>query len=194
MVIDSDKFQQFCNGQPDALYKEAYPSLLSMANRMLSPLYAYLAEDCVQEAIYSAWNKREIFQSPSNLKSYLFACVHNEAINILRKNTSKQKYHQEQNTLPIDLGVDEQFLIQETLDTLYSAIESLPDEYKDIFEMSYVKGLKTEEVAQALNLSVSGTKKRKARFIELLREKLSTYYDDPLMWMLFLQISQFMSE
>ena len=32
MVIDSDKFQQFCNGQPDALYKEAYPSLLSMAN------------------------------------------------------------------------------------------------------------------------------------------------------------------
>ena len=90
--------------------------------------------------------------------------------------------------------MDEQFLIQETLDTLYSAIESLPDEYKDIFEMSYVKGLKTEEVAQALNLSVSGTKKRKARFIELLREKLSTYSDDPLMWMLFLQISQFMSE
>ena len=95
MVIDSEKFQQFCNGQPDALYKEAYPSLLSMANRMLSPLYAYLAEDCVQEAIYSAWNKRDIFKSPSNLKSYLFACVHNEAINILRKNTSKQKYHQE---------------------------------------------------------------------------------------------------
>ena len=60
--------------------------------------------------------------------------------------------------------------------------------------MSYVKGLKTEEVAQALNLSVSGTKKRKARFIELLREKLSTYSDDPLMWMLFLQICQFMSE
>lgn len=194
MIIDNEKYRQFCNGNLDAFYREAYPSLLSMANRMLSPYYSYMAEDCVQEAVCSAWRNRENFISPSNLKSYLFACVHNEAVNILRKNTHKQKYHQEQNVLRIDLGVDEQYLIQEALDTLYEIIDSLPEEYRKIFELSYVKGLKNEEIARELNLSLSGTKKRKARFLELLREKLSKHTGDTLLWMMIFQICQRMTE
>lgn len=196
MVIDSEKFQQFCNGQPDALYKEAYPSLLSMANRMLSPFFNYLAEDCVQEAVCSAWRNRDNLSSPSHLKSYLFACVHNEAVNILRKNNKKQLFfqQQQQNNLNWDLGVDEQYLIQESLDTLYGIIDSLPNDYKKIFELSFVEGLKLEEVAQALNLSLSGVKKRKARFLEMLREKLSEHGHDPLIWMMFLQICQCLAE
>ena len=193
MVIDAEKYRQFCNGQLDAFHREAYPSLLSMANRMLSPFYDYLAEDCVQEAVYSAWRNRDNLTSPSHLKSYLFACVHNEAVNILRKNTKKQNFFQQQNNLPVDLGVDEQYLIQESLDTLYSIIDSLPDEYKKIFELSFVEGLKLEEVAQTLNLSLSGVKKRKARFLEMLREKLSEHDNNPLIWIMFLQITQYLA-
>lgn len=193
MVIDAEKYRQFCNGQLDAFYREAYPSLLSMANRMLSPFYDYLAEDCVQEAVYSAWRNRDNLTSPSHLKSYLFACVHNEAVNILPKNTKKQNFFQQQNNLPVDLGVDEQYLIQESLDTLYSIIDSLPDEYKKIFELSFVEGLKLEEVAQTLNLSLSGVKKRKARFLEMLREKLSEHDNNPLIWIMFLQITQYLA-
>ena len=57
-----------------------------------------------------------------------------------------------------------------------------------------MEGLKTEQVAQALNLSISGTKKRKARFLEMLREKLSEHGSDAVMWMMFLQISQYLAE
>ena len=96
--------------------------------------------------------------------------------------------------LRIDLGVDEQYLIQEALDTLYEIIDSLPEEYRKIFELSYVKGLKNEEIARELNLSLSGTKKRKARFLELLREKLSKHTGDTLLWMLAFQICQRMAE
>ncbi len=194
MIIDSEKYRQFCDGQLDAFYREAYPSMLSLANRMLSPNYSYLAEDCVQEAVCSAWRNRENLSSPSHLKSYLFACVHNEAVDILRKNTKKQNFFQQQENLPVGLGVDEQYLIQESLDTLYGIIDSLPEDLKRIFELSYVEGLKTEQVAEALNLSVSGTKKRKARFLEMLREKLSEHGGDALMWMMFFQISQYLAE
>lgn len=194
MVIDFEKYRQFCEGQLDAFYKEAYPSMLSMANRMLSPFFDYLAEDCVQEAVCSAWRNRDTLSSPSHLKSYLFACVHNECVNILRKNTQKQNFFQQQDKLTVDMGADEQYLIQESLDTLYSIIDSLPEDLKIIFELSFVEGLKLEEVAQALNLSLSGVKKRKARFLEMLREKLSEHGNDPLMWMMFLQICQCLAE
>jgi RNA polymerase sigma-70 factor (ECF subfamily) len=96
--------------------------------------------------------------------------------------------------LRIDLGVDEQYLIQEALDTLYEIIDSLPEEYRKIFELSYVKGLKNEEIARELNLSLSGTKKRKARFLELLREKLSKHTGNTLLWMISFQICQRMAE
>ena len=175
MIIDNEKYRQFCNGNLDAFYREAYPSLLSMANRMLSPYYSYMAEDCVQEAVCSAWRNRENIISPSNLKSYLFACVHNEAVNILRKNTHKQKYHQEQNVLRIDLGVDEQYLIQEALDTLYEIIDSLPEEYRKIFELSYVKGLKNEEIARELGISVNTVKYHVKHALVLLHEALGKY-------------------
>ena len=58
---------------------------------------------------------------------------------------------------------------QEALDTLFAAIERLPDQYKDIFRLNFEQGLKNQEIARMLDVAEITVKKRKARMLDLLR-------------------------
>ena len=60
----------------------------------------------------------------------------------------------------------------ETLDALYEAIESLPAEYRTLLRLSFEEGLKNAEIAQRLGVAEITVKKRKARLIEMLRQRL----------------------
>ena len=64
------------------------------------------------------------------------------------------------------------YIEQETLDMLYSAIDNLPEKYRTIFELSFEQGLSINEIADRLNLSVSGVKKQKAKMIDMLRQSI----------------------
>ena len=62
---------------------------------------------------------------------------------------------------------------QEELDAIYRTIDSLPPRLKRIFNLSFEQSMKNEEIAQLLNLSVSGVKKQKRDLIEAVRQTLS---------------------
>ena len=186
MVIDKQIYNQFKKGELDAFYEKVYPSLLSIAIKMTPDHHAFLAEDLVQESIFSAYKNREKITSPSHLKAFLYSCVRNEVVTAIRKDVRKQKYVKTLPTIPPDISIEGQMMIQETLDLLYDSIGELPEKYRQIFDLSYVQGLSNAEVAELLNLSLSGIKKRKARFIELMREKMEPSNNIDLL--LFLQI------
>lgn len=174
MDIDSASYNRFKKGDVDAFFRKAYPSLLSIAVKLLPEEYLYMAEDVVQNSIFSAYRNREGFESPANLKAYLYSCVHNEAASVVRKDVSRSRYlASQQRHLPVDMSMEGKMMIQETMDMLYDAIDELPEEYRQVFELSYVQGLSNAEMAAAIGLSLSGTKKRKARFLEMMRDKLS---------------------
>ena len=61
---------------------------------------------------------------------------------------------------------------QETQLLLFNAIHSLPDRERQIFELSFIEGLKNIEIAEQLGVSDSTVKKAKAKVLEILREKL----------------------
>ena len=65
-----------------------------------------------------------------------------------------------------------QYILQETLDKLFQAIDRLPDELRQIFDLSFEQGMKNKEIAALLSLSPETIKKRKARLIQTLREEL----------------------
>lgn len=52
------------------------------------------------------------------------------------------------------------------------AIDSLPEKYREIVTLSFEQGMKNAEVAACLGLTEIGVKKRKAKMIELLRQRL----------------------
>ena len=69
---------------------------------------------------------------------------------------------------------------QETQLLLFNAIHSLPDRERQIFELSFIEGLKNIEIAEQLGVSDSTVKKAKAKALEILREKL-----DPRLFLFF---------
>lgn len=99
---------------------------------------------------------------------------------VLRKASSRQNY-----VLMPKEEIEQEFsasmIEQETIDLLHAAIRELPEKYQQLFELNYEQGLKNEEVARLLEISINGFNKRKAKMISLLRDK---FKDNELMQIL----------
>lgn len=170
MQIKAHILQDFKAGQIDEFYTEVYPSLLLYAARNLGDDFIFLGEDCVQDAIFEAYGRREKFHSPEQFKSFLYKCVYNNTVTIRRKNKSKDNYLAQPRNVSYNL--QNAILEQETLDRLYEAIDRLPEDLAKVLELSFVQGLKNAEIAQRMNISESAVKKKKARMLGMLRETL----------------------
>lgn len=180
MVREETVYTDFKQGKIDSLYAEMYAPMMSYAARFLTNDYAMMAEDTVQEAIIKAYQTRGTFSTPYQLKSFLFTCIHNNCISVLRKVSSHQNYVSQPQEV-IEQEFSASMIEQETIEMLHAAIRELPEKYQQLFELNYEQGLKNEEVARLLDISINGFNKRKAKMISLLREK---FKDNELMQML----------
>ena len=185
----------FRNGDLGSLYTEIYPSLLRYAVRVLGENHAFMAEDCVQESIFKLYQSRKEFDSPLQMKSFLFTCVHNEIVNLFRKDTRHTNYLNHKKQIMGGNGEPEwveddfisQYVLQETLDRLYAFIDALPEPLHQFFELSFEKGMKNKEIAELLKLSPETIKKRKAKLVSTLRD----HFKDDLL-VLFIIHSSFL--
>lgn len=178
-------YEEFLKGEIDAFYRHRYSAMVLYASRQLGDDMAFLAEDCVQEAIFKTYKQRKTFVSPSALKAYLYACIHNNAISHLRKQQAKDNYTAESD----DEAVFERGLIeQETIELLFDAIGRLSERYRRIFELSFERGMKNAEVAAILGVSESAVKKQKYALISTLREDLLKHTDSDFVVFLLLLV------
>lgn len=169
MAHTESMLAEFKSGKISTFYNELYAKLLVYASRHLGADYAFLAEDCVQDAIYKAYEQRASFKSILTLKAFLYSCIHHAAIDILRKNNAQSNYLSQQENQTEFLN---SIIEQETLNLLYDSIERLPEKYRRIFELHFEQGLKNAEIAKLLNVTESAVKKQKAQMLDLLRKDL----------------------
>ena len=167
-----EAYEQFLQGDIDLFYKEVYPSLLVFSRRLLPATLVYLAEDCVQDAIFKLYNQRREISSPERAKSFLFICIHNTIFSYIRKDNSRQHFIREDyDNFEDDFSVE--LIRQETIDELMAAVDRLPEDMRQLCMMIFRQGMKTTEIAQHLNITESGVKKKKRRLLDLLRKSLS---------------------
>lgn len=169
MAHTESMLAEFKSGKISTFYNELYAKLLVYASRHLGADYAFLAEDCVQDSIYKAYEQRASFKSILTLKAFLYSCIHHAAIDILRKNNAQSNYLSQQEDQTEFLN---SIIEQETLNLLYDSIERLPEKYRRIFELHFEQGLKNAEIAKLLNVTESAVKKQKAQMLDLLRKDL----------------------
>ena len=171
MQISEQIYDDFKRGHIDSLYREGYASMKAFAARYLTNTYAMMAEDCVQDAIEKAYRTRSSFESPSQFKAFLYTCIRNSCVSLLRKTTSRANYIAQQDTVEEE-RLSAAIIEQETLDLLYQAISELPEKYRRVFELGYEQGLSYADAAQQLGITIDGYDKRRARMIKLLRDRL----------------------
>lgn len=134
------------------------------------------AKDIVQEVFEKLWNNRERLQIGEQIKHYLFKATAHTSLNHLRN----QKKHY---TLD-DLEGVRQLAMQPGTETLSyrefelksrQAIDRLPPQCKTIFLLSRQEGLKYQEIANSLGISLKAVENQMGIALKKLRNDLKPY-------------------
>ena len=150
-----------------------YPGLLRYVAATLGDELAYLAEDCVQDAVMATYERRATFRDTEHWRRYLILSIRNRALKVIRHKNVCDSYADSLVVSPdSERDISHAMIHQEMLDTLYAAIDSLPEKYRQIFDMSFEQGMRNAEIANLLNVAEITVKKRKERLITMLRARL----------------------
>lgn len=170
-------FNEFIAGKMAPFYERYYPGMVMYASRILGDELHWMADDCVQDAVLDAYQKRHMFHSAAGWRSHMLACIHNKAVTALRKLSAMRNYTDRGDVETIESDATLALVEHETLDSLYAAIESLPQEYRELLRMSFEEGMKNSEIARALGVAEITVKKRKVKLLEMLRKNMGENLD-----------------
>jgi len=132
------------------------------------------AKDLTQETFIKAYEKLDHFRMGARFFPWLYTIGYNHARNFVQRGKPFQQLSDED--FEKNAGVDypsqqeERVLAQIDFLRIYQALEQLPMDYREAVILHYHEGLSMEDIATALQLSVSGAKMRVHRGIKKLRE------------------------
>lgn len=159
-------------------YERYFPGMVMYASRLLGNDLDWMADDCVQDAVLDAFQKRSTFTSAEQWRAHILACIRNKAVSALRKLSAMRNYADaDSSTERHEADAARALIEHETLDSLYAAIRNLPDDYRQLLRMSFEEGMKNADIAAALGVAEITVKKRKVRLLEMLRRSMGDNCD-----------------
>ncbi len=125
------------------------------------------AEDIVQDVFLRAQESLHRLESEERAAAWLARIAANRIIDLYRARRPTEE-------LPEDLAAEEpeDDPVADLAPCLPGLIERLPDTYRDALRLSEIDGLPQREVAQKMELSLSGAKSRVQRGRVLLRQMI----------------------
>lgn len=172
-------------GDPEAfrfLFSEYYVPLCVYASRFTKDKNS--AEEIVHETFVKLWEQKEHIGITDSVTGYLYKAVQNNALNYLKKLQIKNKYSEayferlrnaeEFFTISQENG-QSVLLVKELEAKIIEAVETLPDECKEIFKLSRFVGLKNQEIAEKKKISLNTVQKQISIALAKLRKHLGPY-------------------
>ena len=143
------------------------------------------AEDIIQDVFSKQWEDIEQLKTiESVLSPYLYTCVRNRCKNLLisswRKNTQSIEDKKEfQETEIYDPFFrfeteEERKIIKKTVKR---AVKNLPDIYREVIILRYYKGIRNNEIAKLLEITVEAVESRIRRARNTLKKALEPLID-----------------
>ncbi len=146
-----------------------------------------LAEDVLQEVFLKIWRDRSHLSGISNFNAYLFRMAQNQAINMLRRQSRETLILAEIRRLSTEAaGAGELFSAKEVQFLLDRALNSLPPQQKRVYELSRDQGLKYEQIAAEMNISVSTVRNHMVQALRSIREFIQASYPTGILYCLTL--------
>lgn len=138
------------------------------------------AEDLTQEVFIRIDQGLPSFNHQAKLSTWIYQIATNSAIDKMRSKSAKQdlvttyKAEIAEANLCIHTvaSVEDQIIRDEMNDCIQSYVEFLPDDYRTILVLSEIDGLKNNDIAAILNLSLPTVKIRLHRAREKLKQAL----------------------
>lgn len=149
------------------------------------------ANDIVQSVFTILWERRTFLLPDTSINNYLITLTKNQCLNYLKHlkaSTNYKSFHEwkwkelEINYFALERFNEDKLIVDELEKTIRNAIDSLPDQCKEIFILSRFKKLRYQEIADKLGISVKTVEKKMSISLKSLREILKEYYS--ILWIL----------
>lgn len=132
-----------------------------------------LAEDAVQDALLTAWNKRQQFDGSARLETWIHRIVVNAALQLLRK--QKPGRHEPLEIEPAGDGKtpDAAHFDAELGDQLSAALGHLSDMERACFVLKHLEEWRIREIADELGMNNGAVKQAIFRAVRKLRTHMT---------------------
>ena len=167
-MTDSELFRELKNGSEDGfeqLFRKYYASLCLFTFQFLQDREK--AEEIVQEVFAGIWAKRKNLDIGSSIKNYLFHAVKNRCLNLIQHEKVEKRYSERLRL---------EFLSAQDPDPYFLEV-GLQRKIEEIFILSRGEGLKYQEIADRLDISVKTVETQMGLALKQLREMLKDYSD-----------------
>jgi len=141
-----------------------------------------VAEDIAQDVFLYVWENRMKIYVGNGFLSFLFQAGYTRAVDYLRKMKTVQNYSNNLQTNILDVyeplakndeGILEQLYSKDFYDTLYSLLDQIPQQRREVFLLAYIEGLKSKEIAEKYNMSQRTVESHIYLTLKFLREHLT---------------------
>lgn len=135
------------------------------------------AEDLAQETFIKAWGALRTLQAPEKFPGWLLEIARNSTLDWLKARGKREqvsldtlKESSSKDGTPRRLAPEVERILDE--------IQKLPNDYQEIMVMRYIHNLSYKEIAQKLEMPISGVGEKLWRIRQMLKERL-THTDNP---------------
>ena len=179
-LTDLELLEHICNQDRDALatlYERFGRRVFSLAVRILSDSVS--AEEVTQDVFMSVWRRGATYVSKKGkFTTWLFSIAHNRTIDELRKrrrdlSRTNDDIDDHLNLKSGDVSPADATVAQSEYAKIRAAMEDLPEEQKNVVELSYFKGLTQTEIAEKTGQPLGTVKTRMRLALKKLRKALS---------------------
>jgi RNA polymerase sigma-70 factor, ECF subfamily len=159
----------------EMLFKTYYQPLCNYAYSFLNDKDE--AEEVVQSAFITVWDKRQTIEIQTSIKSYLYRMVRNACLNVIKHEKVKQQHvaYEMAGGEPSHEGVSQSVISSELEQKIYEAMKALPEQCRLVFQLSRFEELKYAEIATQLNISVKTVENQMGKALKIMREKLKEF-------------------
>ncbi len=176
MNSDSEIIRRIRQGDKqefEKLFRSSYVSLVRYAKRILKDHDT--AEEIVQDLFFRLWQDRGNITIESSLNGYLFRSVHNKSLHFIEHQKVIDRHAGE-----IAASADE--TAEPVTDAIYYSelqskvarvLERLPERCGVIFRMSRFEGLKYNEIAEKLSVSLKTVEANMGKALKEFRKALA---------------------
>jgi RNA polymerase sigma-70 factor (ECF subfamily) len=130
------------------------------------------AEEVVADVFANIWIKRKKITINKSVKSYLFQSTKNTTISYLRKHKNFYEPFDEEllNISERDALPDKDLIKTETDIKLNKLLNLIPQKSREVFILHRLTGLKYNDIAETLDISVKTVEKHMTKSLKLLKE------------------------
>ncbi len=161
----------------ELLFRKYYVRLCGFANKFIAN--SGECEEIVQEVFLNIWEKRDQLKIDHEIRPYLFKSIQNLCFNFLEHKKVVDNYYAVIEVVyrnqTEEFNTYESVLYTELRTRADAVIGALPEQCRKIFQMSRQEGLKYNEIADKLGISVKTVETQMSRALSKLKDELRDY-------------------